>query len=549
MASSSAALRRRSPSPEIAPARQRHAAPPSIVSSLAWSGVQARRLALWLIFAWGVFHLMYADLVPLSGDEAYYWQWARRLDWGYYDHPPMVAWLVAVGTVLSGHSEFGIRAPTVLLSIGILAMVYQLAAQTACRLAGPDVNPAAAGLWAVAALTFTPLFGLGGMIATPDVPVAFCWAASLLLAQRIVVDPRPRHWLLLGVWLGFGVLSKYTQVILPVALGIAFIVTRHGRQLLRTPGPYLAMATAFVICLPHLAWLTEHDFVSVLFQLDHGFNGGSRDWAQQLEGLPRFLARQAGVLNPLLFVFFIVALARGVGLMTRLSTLPEGKQLAAGLLVLPALLTLLVFAVASLFTNPQAQWPAPAYVTLAALLGPVLAEAVAATRGKCIAVVAGLTMAALLLFYAHVEAAYPMLPYQRSVFDKVQDKAGLAEWLEAQRTARGREAQTAPVLTDNYRQASLLAFYLKTRPCTDAPFERGSGEQYHLWRRVPPAEPGGHAWYLTRRVDDPWLNGLLDAPQAIGSYAEQRAGVVTRTLHLYYGRLRHEVALPCVAPR
>ena len=37
-----------------------------------------------------------AELIP---DEAYYWNYAQHMDLSFYDHPPMVAWLIWLGTV------------------------------------------------------------------------------------------------------------------------------------------------------------------------------------------------------------------------------------------------------------------------------------------------------------------------------------------------------------------------------------------------------------------------------------------------------------------
>ncbi|MFP2908974.1 4-amino-4-deoxy-L-arabinose transferase, partial [Pyxidicoccus sp. 3LFB2] len=51
-------------------------------------------------------------------DTAYYWQWARHLAWGYYDHPPMVAWLIAA---------LGVRGSALLCGVATVAAVWGLA--------------------------------------------------------------------------------------------------------------------------------------------------------------------------------------------------------------------------------------------------------------------------------------------------------------------------------------------------------------------------------------------------------------------------------------
>jgi dolichol-phosphate mannosyltransferase len=56
-------------------------------------------------------------LPELLPEEAYYWNYSRHLDIGYLDHPPMVAWLIRLGTMVFGQNEFGVRIGTALRKI------------------------------------------------------------------------------------------------------------------------------------------------------------------------------------------------------------------------------------------------------------------------------------------------------------------------------------------------------------------------------------------------------------------------------------------------
>ena len=86
--------------------------------------------------------LVMANAVDPGYDEAYYWSYARNLDWSYFDHPPMVGWLAAFGPALLGWvSAWTLRLGAVLLFTGSLLLVYRLTA----RLLGPR-----AGFWSVA---------------------------------------------------------------------------------------------------------------------------------------------------------------------------------------------------------------------------------------------------------------------------------------------------------------------------------------------------------------------------------------------------------------
>src|SRR5262247_928616 len=64
--------------------------------------------------------------LELSPDEAHYWEWSRRLDWSYYSKGPLVAYLIALSTMLGGSTEFFVRLPAVLLSAGTTVCVFGL---------------------------------------------------------------------------------------------------------------------------------------------------------------------------------------------------------------------------------------------------------------------------------------------------------------------------------------------------------------------------------------------------------------------------------------
>src|SRR5271165_4561992 len=87
--------------------------------------------------------------VPLTGDEAYYWEWSRHLALGYVDHPPGVAYTILLFSWL-GQSPFAVRLG--FIACGVLATVF--AAKSATRLAAGDQR---AGAVTALALTLTPL--------------------------------------------------------------------------------------------------------------------------------------------------------------------------------------------------------------------------------------------------------------------------------------------------------------------------------------------------------------------------------------------------------
>ena len=118
--------------------------------------------------------------VPITGDEAYYWEWSRHLALGYSDHPPGVAYTIFAFSWL-GTNPFAVRIGFIVC--GVIATIF--AAKTATRLA--DGNPRA-GVVTALAITLTPLTSVAFGSASPDGPYLAAWAASLYCAVRAFAE-------------------------------------------------------------------------------------------------------------------------------------------------------------------------------------------------------------------------------------------------------------------------------------------------------------------------------------------------------------------------
>jgi len=141
------------------------------------------RRTRWLIGCLLLFRLVYAAYVPLDlvPDEAYYWDWSRQLDWGYYSKPPMVAWLIGLSTSILGSTAFAVRLPAVLLGTLGLFWMYLLAA----RLYGRQ-----AGFWAALLTAATPGNAALALLMTIDAPFLFCWCGALYCFWRFLEGGR-----------------------------------------------------------------------------------------------------------------------------------------------------------------------------------------------------------------------------------------------------------------------------------------------------------------------------------------------------------------------
>src|SRR5205085_11875508 len=74
-----------------------------------------------------VLRLVAAAWTPLTFDEAYYWMWSKHLAGGYYDHPPGVAAVIRLGTLIAGDTELGVRLVSILLAVPMSWAVFRAA--------------------------------------------------------------------------------------------------------------------------------------------------------------------------------------------------------------------------------------------------------------------------------------------------------------------------------------------------------------------------------------------------------------------------------------
>lgn len=232
----------------------------SALASPTWnlgSGARWRALAIGAIVCVFLLRLIYLAQVQLLPEEAYYWNYSQHLDIGYLDHPPMVAWLIRLGTAVCGDTEFGVRIGALISAALASLFAYRLTR----NLFG---EPSA--LVALVLMQVLPFFFLAGMLMTPDAPLTAAWAATLYFLERALVGGRSRAWWLAGLSLGLGLVSKYTiGLLVPAALAFALMDSQARRWLWRWQ-PYAAMALALVLFSPVIIWNARHEWASFAFQ-------------------------------------------------------------------------------------------------------------------------------------------------------------------------------------------------------------------------------------------------------------------------------------------
>jgi 4-amino-4-deoxy-L-arabinose transferase-like glycosyltransferase len=217
-----------------------------------WLGVVA------LIAVLTVMRMVYAGVMELRTDEAYYWTWSKETALSFLDHPPGIAWLIRFGTAIFGDSNLGVRFG------GIVAMlVTQLLLADIVRRVTHDFR---AVVFAVLMPEAALYYGLLMAKVAPDTAMIPFAVAMLWALVRLVESDNPRWWLAAGLFAGLALLSKFTAVMLAPAVVAFALVPDWRRRWLLSPYPWLAALIAVLVFRPVLIWNAQHDWASFRFQ-------------------------------------------------------------------------------------------------------------------------------------------------------------------------------------------------------------------------------------------------------------------------------------------
>jgi 4-amino-4-deoxy-L-arabinose transferase-like glycosyltransferase len=214
-----------------------------------------------LIFLSLIIRFLSIGVHDLLVEEAYYWNYSQHLDFGYLDHPPMVALLIKATTLIFGINEFAVRLPALICWIIATLFSFKLT----------ELIHPGSGINSVLLLSLLPFHMAQSTIITPDQPVLVCWSALIYYFYRIFFFNHSKSWYQIGIWLGLGMLSKYTIVLLGPAALFYLITVPSARYWFIRKEPYLAVLIALCIFSPVIYWNAIHEWASFIFQSTRRF--------------------------------------------------------------------------------------------------------------------------------------------------------------------------------------------------------------------------------------------------------------------------------------
>jgi 4-amino-4-deoxy-L-arabinose transferase-like glycosyltransferase len=201
-------------------------------------------------------HMLTNGQYGFHRDELALIDYARHLDWGFVDYPPLTPLLARVALELFGTSLVGVRLFAALAhSLAVL-----LAGLMARELGGSRFAQTVAAL----AAAIAPIGFVGGALLTYSTFDHLWWVLTAYLTIRLLKSDDPRWWLGIGAAIGLGLETKYTILVLAAGLAVGVVLTRARRHLL-SPWLWGGVALALLIVLPNLIWQAQHDFISLDF--------------------------------------------------------------------------------------------------------------------------------------------------------------------------------------------------------------------------------------------------------------------------------------------
>lgn len=403
------------------------------------------------LLLWWLLNLFLAGTVELANDEAYYWWWATRngLDWGYFDHPPAVAWLIWLTQWISG--EFGVRLATTLLQPLYLLLLWHT-----WQSFNPKLTRTTALVFVAIAFS-VPLLQLYGLLALPDAPLLFSATLFIWALLRLWRTPSAINAVIVGVATAMIGYSKYQGVVLVATAFVLYLIysmRNSTPEARRKVILYIViwLATALLLYMPHILWLYKHDWTPLRYHL------------QERSTLPykpsftlEYLINLVVVFNPLLLGFLYKAVRHN----------QRNREFQGALMLWTVAVYMIFFFVASFKGRTQPQWTLVAALPLVWLLLDGYNNMFSARIGRAFRIVLYISVGVLLC--ARILLLFNPLHLKGELWNNRTNCEAIAEM-----------AQDRPVVVlHNYTLPCKYIFYTNREACCiPVYYERDSQWRY-----------------------------------------------------------------------
>jgi 4-amino-4-deoxy-L-arabinose transferase-like glycosyltransferase len=447
-----------------------------------------------------------ATPLNLGPDEAQYWSWSLTPAFGYFSKPPMIAWIIGASTALCGDGEACIRASSPLFH-GATALVLFFA--------GRSLYDAQVGFWSALAYALMPGTSFSSLLITTDVPLLFFWALALLALAQLMRAPSLAWAIVLGSALGLGFLSKYAMFYFLLGLAFALATNSEGRRLIAGRTGIVVAAVALAVFAPNIVWNFFNEFETVSHTAANANLGGQFKLSKFIE----FIGAQIAILGPIAVALLLWGFVRGWR--DRALAGPDTLLLA---FAAPALFIVTIEAIIS---RANANWAAPAFVSLA-----VLVAAWGVRHNAARVLIANLALNSVLALLVMSLAVSPAL-----VAALGQDNAAkrLRGWPEAGRTivAMLNAAPYTALLCDDREDMASLFYYARPRAVPIRMWTQGEPSNQYEAAYALERDESVRVLFVTRRRDVGDVLKAFTHAERIATLPTRLDSKRTRIFYLY----------------
>lgn len=238
-----------------------------------------------------IIKLALCQIIPVTGDEAYYAIWGIFPAWGGYDHTPFIGWLLYPFLKLS-HQQIALRLPIVLTTTVIGGLIYGY-----LKSENPENRVNAA--WASILFLISPL-SLCAVIVTTDTPVIlFSFLSGLCVLTALKKQDHLGWFALAGLNLGLAFFSKYFAVLLALSYFIYLVLVAPTKK--RILGLFIIFLCVLPFGLENIYWNYTHAWANILFNI---YNRNTQEYFN-IKTVLVYIITLAYIMTPPLFYYLI----------------------------------------------------------------------------------------------------------------------------------------------------------------------------------------------------------------------------------------------------
>jgi len=405
------------------------------------------------LFLWTAIPSLTNKNLPLDTIEAL--AWGSNLDWGFNKHPPMSAFIVEIFYQIFGSQDWAYYLLSQIFVIISFFVVFKLSEEF--------FENKIFCLISILLLEGIYFFNF----TTPEFNVNVClmpfWALTVLYLWKGFKDNKILDWLLVGLFAGFGFLSKYLFIYLGIAMDL-FLVYMFFKKKAHYKS-IISLVPFLIVLLPHLIWLTENDYITITYGL-HRTGDGEQNFVDHIVHPLIFLGKQIGILTP----FFLMLLLLTSKLKTKLNFKDDKLLFLLAINILPIALVFLTSMIMGV--KIRTMWMTPFYLFIGTLLIYIFQKQINLKKIKnfYIAFIFLFLISPIIYAYISINQTDKRTDYHgKEIAEKVQKK-----W-------DSEFNEPINIVLGNEWNAGNLSYHLKSRPAWEGELDKNKLDSYNTF--------------------------------------------------------------------